>query len=397
MGMRQVAGTTCGHTLVLLATQVKFLSKFAGTEFFKLARERTVTQVLGEFRAAIQGGSGLAGGTFEDWSVYELSMYGHSSQMVVLSDSGVSTVAQLDLEPCDTIRYFMDADHLEVLVGLHGASAMYLPVAANDPLVDAWCVCTITRGGTPELVVAGCQMTVARTSHPTTGDLEAKKQFEAIHRALAARGERITASRSPWVIWVLPAMNFRRFPFQHAKGGGPPGSDWPFQQGKIWMLLNEEGRLPQSMQDYRSMLAATTTPDLASSELDARAVAKLFNIGQRKAPMFVDAVRRCSARLAKDSSSGAADGAEAASTGEDEAKHIPASAAADEAIQKDSAANPCGAFFKLLKEEGRGYAITLRHPRNWGRWVYQGHTPTCIDDEVKATLRGSLKRPRTGD
>ena len=195
MVMRQVAGTTCGHRLVLPATQVKFLSKFAGTEFFKLASERTVTYVLGELRAAITGGSGQAGGTFEDWSVCELSKYGISGEMTVLSKNGVSTVAQLDMEPCDTIRYFMDAAHLATLVQRHGASAMYLPVAATSPLVDAWCVCTITcDGSSPELVVAGCQMTVASTSHPTTGELEAKQQFEAIHRALVARGEPITVS-----------------------------------------------------------------------------------------------------------------------------------------------------------------------------------------------------------
>ena len=369
---------------------MKFVTKFVGTEFFKLASERTVTYVLGEPRAAIHGGSGLAGGTFEDWSVYELSKYGHSGRMLVLSDSGVSTVAQLDMEPCDTIRYFMDADHLEVLVRRHGASAMYLPVAANDPLVDAWRVCTITAGGMPELVVAGCQMTVASTSHPTTGELEAKRQFEAIHRALVARREPITVSRSPWVVWVLAALKYTRFPFQHAKGGGPPGTVWPFQQGKIRMLLSERGRAPQSMEDYRSMLAATTILDLASPELDAGAVLTLFNIGQRKAPMFVDAVRRCSARLAMGSSSGAAYEAEAASAGEDAAA----------AIQTASAANPCDAFLELLKEEGRGYAITLQYPRNWGRWVYQGHAATCIDNEVKDMFGDSgrsLERPRTSN
>ena len=139
-----------------------------------------------------------------------------------------------------------------------------------------------------------------------------------------------------------------------------PGTVWPFRQGKIGMLLTEEGRTPDSEEAYRSMLAATTTPDLASSELDARAVAKLFNIGQRKAPMFVDAVRRCSARLAnlKDSSGGAADGAKASPTGDNKANRAD-SAGAAEAMHTAAAANTCNKFFELLKEEGRGYAINL--------------------------------------
>ena len=152
------------------------------------------------------------------------------------------------------------------------------------------------------------------------------------------------------------------------------------------MLLSEEGRTPESEEAYRSMIAATTTLDLASPELVARADLRLFNIGQRMAPMFVDAVRRCSARLAMGSSSGAADEAEATSAGEDAAA----------AIQKVSAANPCDAVLELLKEEGRGYAITLQHPRNWGRWVYQGHAATCVENEVKEMFAGrSLERPRT--
>ena len=156
------------------------------------------------------------------------------------------------------------------------------------------------------------------------------------------------------------------------------------------MLLSEEGRTPESEEAYRSMIAATTTLDLASPELVARADLRLFNIGQRMAPMFVDAVRRCSARLAMGSSSGAADEAEATSAGEDAAA----------AIQTASAANPCDAFLELLKEEGRGYAITLQYPRNWGRWVYQGHAATCIDNEVKDMFGDSgrsLERPRTSN
>ena len=364
---------------------MKFLTKFVSTEFFKQARERTVTRVLGELNDAIKGGSGLAGGMFEGWSAYELSKYGISREMVVLSDRGVSTVAQLDLCPCD-IRYFMDADHLETLVGRHGESAMYLPVAAKNPLVDAWCVCIITRGGEPELVVGGCQMTVARM-HPTTGELEVKQQFEAIHRALAARGELTAVSRSPWLIWVLPALHFSLFPFQGAKGGGLPGTVWPFQQGKIGMLPRGEGRTPENMEAYRSMLTSTATLDLASAELDARAAAKLFNMGQVKAPTFVAAVRRCSARLAnlKDSSGGAADGAKASPTGDNKANRAD-SAGAAEAMHMAAAANTCNKFFELLKEEGRGYAATLQHPRNWGRWVYQGHAPRCIDSEVQGAV-----------
>ena len=230
---------------------MKFLSKYVATEFFKQARERTVTQVLGELRAAITGGSRLAEATFEDWSVCELSTYGISGSMTVLSKNGVSTVAQLDLAPCDTTRYFMDAAHLATLVQRHGASAMYLPVAATSPLVDAWCVCTITcDGSSPELVVAGCQMTVAPSSHPIAGEDEAKAQFQAIRRTLPRAGHKpivAAVSESPWVLWVLPAQHYRRFPFQHAKDGEVPGTVWPFRQGKIGVVLSMEGRTPRDV------------------------------------------------------------------------------------------------------------------------------------------------------
>ena len=230
---------------------MKFVSKYVATEFFKQARERTVTRLLGELRAAITRGSGLAGGTFEDWSAYVLSTYGISGTMTVLSKNGVSTVAQLDLAPCDTIRYFMDAAHLATLVQRHGASAMYLPVAATSPLVDAWCVCTITcDGSSPELVVAGCQMTVAPSSHPIAGEDEAKAQFQAIRHTLPRAGHKpivAAVSESPWVLWVLPAQHYRRFPFQHAKDGEVPGTVWPFRQGKIGVVLSMEGRTPRDV------------------------------------------------------------------------------------------------------------------------------------------------------
>ena len=162
-----------------------------------------------------------------------------------------NAVAQLDLAPCDTIRYFMDAAHLATLVQRHGASAMYLPVAATSPLVDAWCVGTITcDDNASELVVVGCQMTVARSSHPTTGEDEAKAQFQAIRHTLPRAGHKpivAAVSESPWVLWVLPAQHYRRFPFQHAKDGEVPGTVWPFRQGKIGVVLSMEGRTPRDV------------------------------------------------------------------------------------------------------------------------------------------------------
>ena len=367
---------------------MKFVSKYVATEFFKQARERTVTRLLGELRAAITRGSGLAGGTFEDWSAYVLSTYGISGTMTVLSKNGVSTVAQLDLAPCDTIRYFMDAAHLATLVQRHGASAMYLPVAATSPLVDAWCVGTITcDDNASELVVVGCQMTVARSSHPTTGEDEAKAQFQAIQRTLwRAKHNPVAVSESPWVLWVLPAQHYRGFPFQHSKNGEVPGTVWPFRQGKIGMLLSPEGRTPKDMESYKAMVAASTTLDLAGDELDARkATQHLFNMGKIKAPKFVEAVQRCaSSDEAKDDALGSTNQG-AASAGYSEAMY--------------EAANPCDAFFKRLQREGHGFAATLRHPRNWGRWVYKGHAPRCIDNDMKDFAGegsgGPAKRART--
>jgi len=395
--LRSVVGEQHSFSLFALAVepvgdfdraQVKFLTKYIGTEFFKQARERTVTQVVGELSAAITGGSRLAGGTFEDWSVYELSKYGISGEMTVLSKNGGSTVAQLDLAPCDTIRYFMDAAHLATLVQRHGASAMYLPVAATSPLVDAWCVGTITcDDNASELVVVGCQMTVARSSHPTTGEDEAKAQFQAIQRTLwRAKHNPVAVSESPWVLWVLPAQHYRSFPFQHSKNGEVPGTVWPFRQGKIGMLLSPEGRTPKDMESYKAMVAASTTLDLAGDELDARkATQHLFNMGKIKAPKFVEAVQRCaSSDEAKDDALGSTNQG-AASAGYSEAMY--------------EAANPCDAFFKRLQREGHGFAATLRHPRNWGRWVYKGHAPRCIDNDMKDFAGegsgGPAKRART--
>ena len=160
---------------------MKFLTKYIGTEFFKQARERTVTRLLGELSDAITRGSGLA----------------------------------------------------------------------TSPLVDAWGVCTITcDGSSPELVVAGCQMTVAPSSHPIAGEDEAKAQFQAIRRTLPRAGHKpivAAVSESPWVLWVLPAQHYRRLPFQHAKDGEVPGTVWPFRQGKIGVVLSMEGRTPRDV------------------------------------------------------------------------------------------------------------------------------------------------------
>ena len=297
---------------------MKFVSKYVATEFFKQARERTVTRLLGELSDAITRGSGLA----------------------------------------------------------------------TSPLVDAWGVCTITcDGSSPELVVAGCQMTVAPSSHPIAGEDEAKAQFQAIQRTLwRAKHNPVAVSESPWVLWVLPAQHYRGFPFQHSKNGEVPGTVWPFRQGKIGMLLSPEGRTPKDMESYKAMVAASTTLDLAGDELDARkATQHLFNMGKIKAPKFVEAVQRCaSSDEAKDDALGSTNQG-AASAGYSEAMY--------------EAANPCDAFFKRLQREGHGFAATLRHPRNWGRWVYKGHAPRCIDNDMKDFAGegsgGPAKRART--
>ena len=148
------------------------------------------------------------------------------------------------------------------------------------------------------------------------------------------------------------------------------------------------------MESYKTMVAASTTLDLASPELDARGATQLFNMGKLKAPTFVEAVRRCSVALAKDRSGGAAD--EAKDDALASAHQGAASAGVCEAMYE--AAHPCDAFLKRLKLEGCGYAATLQHPRNWGRWVYEGRAPRCIDSEMEALAgegsRGPLKRPR---
>ena len=105
-------------------------------------------------------------------------------------------------------------------------------MALNSPLVDAWCVCTIDE----KRMVVGLQMPVAKLKHPRA-EVVAKEHFNAIHCAFGTHG--VSVHKAAWVVSVLPAAHYVKFPYQHAKAD--VWGIWPHTQAKLAMPLDEQG------------------------------------------------------------------------------------------------------------------------------------------------------------
>ena len=106
-----------------------------------------------------------------------------------------------------------------------GELGMYIPMAQNDPLVGAWCICTFDG----KLVVVGLQMTVVKSNHTVAGEDEARKQFAAVHGSLAQHG--VSVGTEAWVVFVVPAAHYPLFPYQYAKVAT---GEEPRKAGRAW-------------------------------------------------------------------------------------------------------------------------------------------------------------------
>jgi len=101
---------------------------------------------------------------FEKVAVRKLLDNGFKGQIRVLAPgSTTGLVAEMHLPPCK-IRQFVDAEDLHQKVAMDVENRdvrMYFPMSPNNPLVDAWCVCTINK----KWMVVGLQVTTAKLEH----------------------------------------------------------------------------------------------------------------------------------------------------------------------------------------------------------------------------------------
>ena len=232
--------------------QIKFLSKIVEAEYNAQDNTKAASKVKTEVSDSVKHGRAhMTSDAFEDLATHILSREGFTGKMTVLAfrNTGAERVTQMRLASC-AVRCFVDANHLACLVEtdmLHGEFRMYIPRSPNNPLVDAWCICTINE----KRVVAGLQMTVAKLKHPIAGEGAAKEQFNAIHGALAKH--RVEVHKAAWVVFVLLPAHYSKFPYQYAKAGPgqqqrPAGRIWPHAQAKLALQLDAAAPAPSPAQ-----------------------------------------------------------------------------------------------------------------------------------------------------
>lgn len=274
--------------------QVRFLTPFVAQQFFEMAVEETLAGALRELRLLLTHGSVNAGGLFEDWALCFLAQHGFRGDIVVLRRGAGGVVGNMKLPAFKKIRHFLDAKHLSRLVAddlaLGFGLSLYVPLAANNPLVDAFCVGTIAtnnKKARAARVVVGLQMTVAKKSHPITGEATTKAQFEAIRKALEDANYR--TAKAAWLLFVLPAGNFDLFPFQNDNNGNAPGTVWPHTQAKLAVNLDDLGNGPKNVGQLRNMIAHSTIIELTTATVDE--LTGLYNIGPETAKPLAAKVR----------------------------------------------------------------------------------------------------------
>ena len=260
--------------LFCLHPQLRFLTPRIATEFIKRTSNTTYSMLRAELADELKRG-GHGGGVFEDWALYDMSSYGFHGTMRVLTmeDTGAHQLVHMHLKPC-AVRHFVSAEHLAQLVAADlelGGLGMYIPMAQNDPLVDAWCTCTVDG----KLVVVGLQMTVAKSNHTVAGEDEARKQFAAVHGSLAQHG--VSVGTEAWVVFVVPAVNSSGFQYQFAKdsAGGKKlaGLVWPHTQAKLAVRVRPENTVIE-------LSSAVSVEDLCT----------LHRVGQRRALQLLGAL-----------------------------------------------------------------------------------------------------------
>lgn len=239
-----------------------------------------------ELSAAIRSGMLQLGGTFERFALHQLSRMGFEGQIAELNPETRNTTTHPMRLYAGKVRYFVDNAELSKLVGTdfqtEAGLSIYVPLAANDPLVDAFCVCKIQD----RWVVAGLQMTVAARKHPVNGESVAKAQFDAIRAALWKRGVR-TAPHA-WLLFVLPALHFRTFLFQRTKEGKPLIMKEAWRQAKLAVQLNEAGQPAGNVGEARALAAASTTIELTTAS--AKELSALYQVGGSRAADLLTAL-----------------------------------------------------------------------------------------------------------
>ena len=305
---------------------MKFLTQKVAHEYFARATAATVQE---ELSAAIKLGRGN-GNVFKSLAAYELSRNGINGEIRVLPCGKAKRVLTIRLGQCG-VRYFANAEHLARLVATDAKNhdrRMYIPMARNHPLVDAWCIGTV--GG--KWTVVGLQMTVAKLLHPIAGEDVAQEHFNAIHDALAQH--QFPVQKAAWVVFVVPAAHFSLFPYQYAKvaTGEEPrkaGLVWPHTQAKLAVQLDEGGKPPANVGDMRNMRARSTAIEL-SKAASFDEICTLHNMGPTRAAQLIAVLRDM-----------------------DESKTLEG-------------------FMNCLEDSHKTLAGVLKHKDNQGRWAYRG-------------------------
>ena len=302
---------------------MKFLTPTVKAEYFARAPTEAVAKLKTELS---HGGAHSGSHVFHDMAAHELSRFGFRGEIRVLAPRSTKAgrVAFLQLAPCP-VRCFVNTEHLMRLVAKdlkHGELRIYIPMALNSPLVDAWCVCTIDE----KRMVVGLQMPVAELKHPRT-EVVAKEHFNAIHGAFGIHG--VSVHKAAWVVSVLPAAHYVKFPYQHAKAD--VWGIWPHTQAKLAMPLDEQGKPPATVAAMRDMRAEGGTVEL-SAGVTAGDLRTLHHIGRIRAAQLLS-VLHANTR--------------------------------DESTTVEN-------FLDSLENSHKALAGVLKHESNQGRWSYGG-------------------------
>ena len=300
---------------------MKFLTPTVKAEYFA----RAPTEAVAKLKTELSQGRAHSGShVYHDMAAHELARFGFRGEIRVLAPRSTKAgrVAFLQLAPCP-VRCFVNTEHLMRLVAKdlkHGELRIYIPMALNSPLVDAWCVCTIDE----KRMVVGLQMPVAKLKHPRA-EVVAKEHFNAIHGAFGTHG--VSVHKAAWVVSVLPSAHSAKFPYQHAKAD--VWGIWPHTQAKLAMPLDEQGKPPATVAAMRDMRAEGTGVEL-SAAVTAGDLCMLYHMGPKRASQLL-AVLHDNTR--------------------DESKTVEG-------------------FLDSLENSHKTLARVLKHERNRGRWAY---------------------------
>ena len=336
-----------------------------------------MSEVEADLSAAVKDGRAhTRSDPFENFALLKLSRDGFRGKITVLVREGPDRVTEMDLRP-SLLRSFVNARHLARLVETdlqRDEFRIYIPMGDNNPLVDAWCTCTVDE----KLTVVGLQMTVAKLEHPMAGEDVAKAQFNAIqgafakHRVAVDEAAWVDVDQAAWVVFVLPSDHYLDFPYQHAKPRDgeqekqPAGLIWAHTQAKLGMHLDAKGNSPASVAAYHDSDAQVTTVNL-STDVTARELCKLYNMGRKRASTLLSVL-------------------------------------CDETRGESKTAED---FLESLNNGHKALASALKHRNNQGKWAYLGQvwsgsapapTPTCAPADPapalgRAPASGSASTP----